>query len=174
MDYTILRGALTNQQCDDYIAIGEAQYLLTNPDQKIGTRRYPGFTLANAGEELLILGALAQTAGVEFDYGAGTGVNYINAVSGEQVGPHIDKPLHLIEDIQAGDLAKYQGRFCAVSVLAALTSSYTGGSIDIEGEEIRLEQGDAVVIKGYTLHQLNPIETGTLQMLAAFFCTNGN
>lgn len=175
MNYIVLKNALTPQQCADYIAKGEAQYLQTNPDQKIGTRYYPGFTLTDSGEELLVLGALAQTAELAFDYGPGTQVNYINAVGGEHgVGPHIDVPLCTIEDIQTGDLDKYQGRFCAVSVLAALTSDYTGGSINIEGEEVRLEQGDAVVIKGYTLHQLNPIETGTLQMLAAFFCTNGS
>ena len=170
MDYKIYRSALTPQECSDYIAFGEAQYASVNPDQKYPIRGYPGFTLKNSQAIAAKLASFIDPSGfgVVYDFGAGTGVNYLNLQTGEGVGQHFDKPLYeLDENYQIKP--EYKNRACSVSVLASI-----GGKNDfsVEGDNITLAVSDVLVIKGLTVHELKPVQSGVSYLLSGFFCTN--
>jgi gentisate 1,2-dioxygenase len=169
MDYKLFKNALTTSECEQFIALGKSQYPLLKEDQLYPNRGYPGFTLQNA---TIVLDKLAtfitQTDfNIKYDYSFGTGVNFINAEQGEQIGQHIDKPLYELDDNYKVK-SEFENRVCAVTVLAGI-----GGSniISVEDEDIQVSAGDVIVLKGFTAHEMKPIVSDTFYLLSAFYCS---
>ena len=100
MDYKLFKNVLTTSECEQFIALGKSQYPLLKVDQIYPNRAYPGFTLQNAKSVLEKLATFIIQAefNESYDYSFGTGVNFINAEEGEQIGQHIDKPLYELDD----------------------------------------------------------------------------
>jgi hypothetical protein len=169
MDYRLFKNALTTSECADFVTFGKSQYGSLKQDQLYPNRGYPGFTLQNA---ITVLDKLAtfitQTDfNIRYDYSFGTGVNFINAEQGEQIGQHIDKPLYELDDNYKVKL-EFENRVCAVTVLAGI-----GGSniISVEDEDIQVSAGDVIVLKGFTAHEMKPIVSDTFYLLSAFYCS---
>lgn len=169
MDYKLFKNVLTTSECEDFIELGKSQYGSLNPDQIYPNRGYPGFTLQNSTLVLDKLATfIAQTDfNITYDFGKGTGVNFINAGQGEKIGPHIDKPLYELDESYKVKLG-FENRYCAGTVLACI-----GGENEmvIEGDSIIMTPGDVIVLKGFTAHEMKPIVSDTFYLLSAFYCS---
>lgn len=172
MDYKILKNAITIQDCYDLISFGQSQYAGLNPDQLYPNRGYPGFTLTSSHSILVRLSEflLETDFNITYDYEIGSAVNFINAQQGENIGPHIDKPLYEFdENIQI--LPEYENRECVMSILVGLKGQ---NIFSIDSDDITLEEKDVIVMRGYTVHELKPIQDAEFYMLSAFYCSNIN
>ena len=169
MDYKIFKNALTAPECEQFIEFGKSQFPLLKEVQLYPNRKYPGFTLQNAKQVLDKLATfITQTDfNIMYDYSFGTGVNFINAEQGEQIGQHIDKPLYELDEAYKVK-PKFENRVCAVTVLAGI-----GGSniISVEDEDIQVSAGDVIVLKGFTAHEMKPVVSDTFYLLSAFYCS---
>lgn len=176
MDYEIIKSGLTPAQCSTLL--DQCKKL----EQKNSPRYYPGFSISDNSQILNVLQPFAKSASIangwnqDFDLSFGTGVNFFNAAVGEKLGRHIDKPLYeLDENYQVKP--EFDNRYCSKTVIACLSSEYSGGLIQIftdeeKFDEIRLDVGDVLVINGLTPHQLAEVKSGVFYALCAFFCAN--
>lgn len=169
MDYKLFKNALTQQECADFVTLGKNQYKSLKQDLLYPDRKYPGFTLQNATAVLDKLATfITQTDfNIKYDYSFGTGVNFINAEQGEQIGEHIDKPLYELDDayqVKPG----FEDRYCAGTVLACVGGTNEMG---IEGDSIIMTPGDVIVLKGFTAHEMKPVVSDTFYLLSAFYCS---
>jgi len=169
MDYKLFKNALNQQECADFVTLGKNQYGLLQEDLLYPNRKYPGFTLQNATTVLDKLATfITQTDfNIKYDYSFGTGVNFINAEQGEQIGEHIDKPLYELDEayqVKPG----FEDRYCAGTVLACIGGTNEMG---IEGDSIIMTPGDVIVLKGFTVHEMKPIMSDTFYLLSAFYCS---
>jgi hypothetical protein len=169
MDYKLFKNALTTSECTDFATFGKSQYGTLKQDQLYPNRGYPGFTLQNATTVLDKLATfITQTNfNITYDYSFGTGVNFINAEQGEQIGQHIDKPLYELDDayqVKPG----FEDRYCAGAVLACIGGT---NQMDIEGDSIIMTPGDVIVLKGFTAHEMKPVVSDTFYLLSAFYCS---
>ena len=169
MDYKLFKNALNQQECADFVTLGKNQYGLLQEDLLYPNRKYPGFTLQNATTVLDKLATfITQTDfNIKYDYSFGTGVNFINAEQGEQIGQHIDKPLYELDEayqVKPG----FEDRYCAGTVLACVGGTNEMG---IEGDSIIMTPGDVIVLKGFTVHEMKPIMSDTFYLLSAFYCS---
>jgi hypothetical protein len=169
MDYKLFKNALTTSECADFIELGKSQYGSLKQDLLYPNRKYPGFTLQNATAVLDKLATfITQTDfNINYDYNFGTGVNFINAEQGEQIGQHIDKPLYELDEaykVKPG----FEDRYCAGTVLACIGGT---NEMDIEGDSIIMTPGDVIVLKGFTAHEMKPIVSDTFYLLSAFYCS---
>ena len=172
MDYKIFKNSLTPHECQDFIDFGKSQYAGLKADQIYPNRYYPGFTLLDASSILNRLKNFIDIfdINITYDLGPGAGINYINAQIGEGIGPHIDKPLYEFdENIQV--LPEYNNRACSATVLACLQGS---NEFNIEGQDITIETGDVIVLRGFTVHEMKPVNTDIFYLLSAFYCTDIN
>jgi gentisate 1,2-dioxygenase len=169
MDYKLFKNALTTSECADFVTLGKSQYGSLKQDQLYPNRGYPGFTLQNATTVLDKLATfITQTDfNIKYDYSFGTGVNFINAEQGEQIGQHIDKPLYELDDNYKVK-SEFENRVCAVTVLAGIRGS---NIISVEDEDIQVSAGDVIVLKGFTAHEMKPIVSDTFYLLSAFYCS---
>jgi hypothetical protein len=170
MDYKLFKNALTPAECADFIDLGKSQYGFLKQDQLYPNRGYPGFILQNATTVLDKLATfITQTNfNITYDYSFGTGVNFINAEQGEQIGEHIDKPLYELDEayqVKPG----FEDRYCAGTVLACIGGT---NEMDIEGDSIIMTPGDVIVLKGFTAHEMKPIVLDTFYLLSAFYCSD--
>lgn len=171
MDYKLFKNTLTSAECADFVALGKSQYGSLKQDQLYPNRGYPGFTLQNATAVLNKLAAFITQAdfNITYDYSFGTGVNFINAEQGEQIGQHIDKPLYELDEAYKVK-PEFENRVCAVTVLACIGGTNEMG---IEGDSIIMSPGDVIVLKGFTAHEMKPVVSNTFYLLSAFYC-NGD
>ena len=169
MDYKLFKNVLTTSECTDFIELGKSQYGSLKQDQLYPNRGYPGFTLQNAATVLDKLATfITQTDfNINYDYSFGTGVNFINAEQGEQVGQHIDKPLYELDDTYKVK-PEFENRVCVVTVLACIGGT---NEMEIEGDSIIMTPGDVIVLKGFTAHEMKPIVSDTFYLLSAFYCS---
>lgn len=171
MDYKIFKNALTTSECADFVTLGKSQYGSLKQDQLYPNRGYPGFTLQNATAVLNKLTTFITQAdfNITYDYSFGTGVNFINAEQGEQIGQHIDKPLYELDEAYKVK-PEFENRICAVTVLACIGGT---NEMDVEGDSIIMTPGDVIVLKGFTAHEMKPIVSDTFYLLSAFYCNGG-
>lgn len=170
MDYKIFKHALSVSECDDFIKYGENEYSLLKANQIYPNRGYPGFTLKNATPILDKLSTfITQAEFTEpYDYGFGTGVNFINAQQGEKIGQHIDKPLYELDENYKVK-TEFDNRYCSLTVIACIGGQH---DLSIDDNNIQVSTGDVIVLKGFTAHEMKPVISGTFYLLSAFFCTN--
>lgn len=170
MDYKILKSALTAKECNDIILFAESQYADLKADQIYPNRYYPGFTLKNSLDiQNNLTRLITDDFPVVYDLGLGTAMNFINAKSGESLGPHIDKPLYEFdENLQV--LPAYQGREVSLTILCCLRGQ---NEISVDDNIILLEETDVVLMRGYTVHELKLVQDD-FYMLSAFYCTTIN
>jgi hypothetical protein len=170
MDYKLFKNALTISECADFVTFGKNQYGSLKQDQLYSNRGYPGFILQNATTVLDKLATfITQTNfNITYDYSFGTGVNFINAEQGEQIGQHIDKPLYELDEAYKVK-PEFENRVCAVTVLACIGGTNEMG---IEGDSIIMTPGDVMVLKGFTAHEMKPIVSDTFYLLSAFYCSD--
>lgn len=170
MDYKIFKNALSLSECEDFVNFGQSQYPLLKTEQLYPNRGYPGFTLQNTTAVLNKLATfISQTDfNIKYDYSFGTGVNFINAERGEQIGQHIDKPLYELDDAYQVK-PEFKNRVCAGTVLACIGGT---NEMDIEGDSIIMTPGDVIVLKGFTAHEMKPVVSDTFYLLSAFYCSN--
>jgi hypothetical protein len=168
MDYKLFKNALTQQECASFIALGENQYPSLNSDQLYPNRGYPGFTLKYNQEALEKLSIFVDQSefNITYDFEKGTGINFIDAQSGESLGQHFDKPLYEYDE-NMKVLPGFDNRSCSATVLACI-----GGTniINVEGDDITMSPGDVIIMKGFTVHEMKPVVSDTFYLLSAFYC----
>jgi hypothetical protein len=169
MDYKLFKNVLTSAECADFVTLGKSQYETLKQDQLYPNRGYPGFILQNATAVLNKLATFITQAdfNITYDYSFGTGVNFINAEQGEQIGQHIDKPLYELDEAYKVK-PEFENRVCAVTVLACIGGT---NEMDVEGDSIIMTPGDVIVLKGFTAHEMKPIVSDTFYLLSAFYCS---
>jgi hypothetical protein len=170
MDYKVFKNALTEKECKEFLELGKSEYSSLKPDQLYPNRGYPGFTLKNAKPVLDKLATFISQAefDIDYDYGLGTGVNFINAQDGEKVGLHIDKPLYELDEnynVKPG----FENRVCAVTVLGVISGNNV---MYIEETGIPVYPGNVIVLKGFTPHEMKTVISDTFYLLSAFYCSD--
>ncbi len=161
---------------DDQVTAGTTMAL----SDRQSCNRYPGIelpfdaNLLNIATEFATKYTIHTKQSVLFDAGPGTAATYVNAVAGESISTHVDRPIYVL-DSSYNVLPEFDNRYCDKTVIVCVSSDYVGGDIDVflserVVETVHLAAGDVVVIDGLTPHALLPVTSGQFKAVCYFMC----